>query len=126
MGDSLFFGLGESTKLATSVLSQKPDAKTLTIFLCALDRRASASLDELTLSRAAIELVARDQNASAREHDIGHAGHLDALEHGIVHAHVMSLGAYGVLALGIEDDEVGVTAHRNRPLAGIDADECGR
>src|SRR6266404_4633601 len=91
-----------------------------------LDRGASASLDELTLTRAAKKLLALDQNASAGEHHVGHAGHLDAFEHGVVHAHVMGLGADGVLALGIEDDQVGITAHRDRAFTGIEAEEFGR
>src|SRR6266852_8532473 len=37
----------------------------------------------------------------------------------------MSSGADGVLALGIEDDQVGVATHCNRTLAGIEAEEFG-
>ena len=37
----------------------------------------------------------------------------------------MGLGADRVLALGIEDNQVGVAAHRNGSLAGVEAKEFG-
>src|ERR1700733_13360402 len=51
---------------------------------------------------------------------------MNAFEHGIVHAHVMSLGADRVLALGIENYEVGVAADRDRSLTRIQTEELGR
>ncbi len=63
---------------------------------------------------------------AARQNYIRHARDLDALEHGIVHAHVVSLGADGLLALGIENHQVRVAADRNRPFARIQPEQFCR
>ena len=51
---------------------------------------------------------------------------LDALEHRVVHSHVVSLGADRVFALGIEDHEIGVAADRDRSFARIQTKKLRR
>ncbi len=87
---------------------------------------AGAALYELTLSGAAEKLFAFNQNPAAREHNVRHASYFDALEHRIVHPHVMGLRADRVLPFGIENYQVGVAAYRDRAFAGIEAEEFGR
>src|SRR5579872_1699794 len=91
-----------------------------------LECRAGAALYELTLSGAAEKLFAFNQNPAAREHNVRHASYFDALEHRIVHPHVMGLRADRVLPFGIENYQVGVAAYRDRAFAGIEAEEFGR
>ena len=88
-------------------------------------RRAGATFNKLPLPGTSEKLIAFDQNSSAGEHDVRHSSHLDAFEHGIVHAHVMGLGADSVFALWIEDHQVGVTANRDSAFARIQAEQLG-
>src|SRR5581483_9798891 len=56
------------------------------------------------------EFAVVDDEFAAGENLAGVAAHAEALEHGVVHAHVMGFGADEVLGFGIPDDEVGVAA----------------
>src|SRR5271165_756938 len=78
---------------------------------------------EFSLSGAAHELVSFHHDSSARKNDVRHACDLYAFEHRVVHAHVMRGGANGVLALGVENHQVGVAAYSDRSLARIKAEE---
>lgn len=78
-------------------------------------------------ARAADEFAGVDDGAAAGKDGLGGTLDLDALEHGIVHAHVVGLGADDFFVVGIEDDEVGVGANGDGAFARIEAKEfCGR
>src|SRR5919204_3184077 len=72
------------------------------------------------------KLVSLYQHPSPQKHDVRHAFYPNSFKHGVVHAHVVSFGADGVLAVGIEYDEVGIAAHSNCALLRIKAEEFGR
>ena len=75
---------------------------------------------------AANEFAGVDDSATAGEDGFGGALCLDALEHGIVHAHVVRFGADDFLVIGIEDHQVGVGAHRDGTFARVEAEKfCG-
>ena len=75
---------------------------------------------------AAEKLVSFHHHAAAGENDVGHACYLNAFEHRVIHAHVVSPGADGVFALGVENHEIGVAADGDRSLARIQAKEFCR
>src|ERR1700704_2432360 len=78
-------------------------------------------LQEVSRASAPQECVSFYYHAPARQHYIGHSRNLNSLEHRIIHAHVVSLGADGVLAVRIKDHQIRVTAHRDRAFARIQA-----
>ena len=55
-------------------------------------------------SSPAGELSVLDDHPPAGEHDLWQASDADAFKHGVVHPHVMRLGADDLLGVGIEDD----------------------
>jgi len=76
---------------------------------------------------AADEFAGLDDGAAAGENGFGRAFDLDALEHGIIHAHVVGLGADDFLVIGIEDDQVGIGADGDGAFARVEAEKlCGR
>ncbi len=83
--------------------------------------------EELAGAGAADEFTGVDDGAAAGEDGSGRTFDLDALEHGIVHAHVMGFGADDFFVIGIEDDQVGVGADGDGAFAWVKAEEfCGR
>src|SRR5712691_6015361 len=83
--------------------------------------------EELAGAGAADEFSGVDDGAASGEDRFGRALDANALEHGIVHAHMMGLRADDFLVIGIEDDEVSVRAYGNGALARIKSKEfCGR
>src|SRR5260370_41738976 len=82
--------------------------------------------EELAGAGAADEFAGVDDGAAAGEDGFGRAFDVDALEHGIVHAHVVGFGADDLFVIGIEDDEVGVGAYGDGAFARVEAKEfCG-
>src|SRR4029077_2837768 len=67
-----------------------------------------------------------DDDASAGQHGLRHALHAYAFVHGVIDAHVVSLGADGLLFVRIENDYVGVGADSGRSLAWKKAKKFGR
>ena len=81
---------------------------------------------ELAGAGAADEFAEFDDGAAAGEDGLRCAFDLDALEHGIVDAHVVGFGADDFFVIGIEDHQVGVGAHGDGAFARIEAEEfCG-
>src|SRR5271170_7430531 len=72
----------------------------------AVHLRIRGAPQEFSLACLAQELVSVNDDSSPRQDYVGHACDLNSFEHGVVDAHVMRRGADGVLAFGIEDDEV--------------------
>ena len=62
---------------------------------------------------------------SPREITVGIAFHVEAFEHGIIHAHVMRRGADGVVGIRIPEHDIGVAANGNLALLGIQAEQFG-
>src|SRR6266478_6161512 len=82
---------------------------------------------ELAGAGAVDEFAGVDDGAATGENGFGRAFDADALEHGIVHAHVVGLGADDVFVIGIEDHQVGVRADGDGAFARIEAEQfCGR
>src|ERR1700756_5256238 len=77
--------------------------------------------EELAGAGAADEFSGVDDGAAAGENRLGRAFDLDALEHGIVHAHVMGFGADDFFVIGIEEHEIGIRADGDGSFAGIEA-----
>src|SRR5204863_1239261 len=92
----------------------------LIVYLC-----VSRSLKELPLPCAAQKFIPVNHHAPSREDSIRHTRDLDSLKHRIIHAHVVSFGADGVFAVGIEDNQVGVAADGDRSFSWIQAEELG-
>src|SRR5438445_12761884 len=92
----------------------------LIVYLC-----VSRSLKELPLPCAAQKFLPANHHAPSREDSIRHTRDLDSLKHRIIHAHVVSFGADGVFAVGIEDNQVGVAADGDRSFSWIQAEEPG-
>jgi len=69
------------------------------------------ALQELASAGAADEFATVDDGAAAGKNSLGRALDVDALEHGIVHAHVMRFRADDFFVIGIEEDQVGVRAN---------------
>src|SRR5260370_2252134 len=85
----------------------------------------SRTLQEVALSGFTVELIAFHHDPTTRKDHIRHAFDLDAFEHGVVHAHVMRFRADGVLAVGIEDDEISITSDRDGSFARIETENPG-
>src|SRR5258708_38184177 len=81
---------------------------------------------KVSLPGLAMELVAIHEHAAAGKHHVGHTFDLDAFKHGVIHAHVVGLGADGVLAVGVKDHKIGVTANSNRSFARVEAENFCR
>src|SRR5882724_632268 len=79
--------------------------------------------EELAGAGATDEFAGVDDGAAAGENCFGRAFDLDALEHGIVHAHVVGFSADDFFVIGIEDDQVGVGANGDGAFARIEAKE---
>ena len=83
--------------------------------------------EELAGAGVADEFTGVNDGTAAREDGFGRALDADALEHGIVHAHVVGFGADDFFVIGIEDHQVGIGADGDRAFARIEAEEfCGR
>src|SRR6266581_5785833 len=96
-------------------------------FLPLLEAGVGLAAEELAGAGAADEFAGVNDGAAAGEDGFGRAFDADALEHGIVHAHVMGFGADDFLVIGIEDDQVGVRANGDGAFARVQAKEfCGR
>ena len=96
-------------------------------FSLLLDSGVGLAAEELAGAGAAYEFASVDDGTAAGEDGFGGAFDLDALEHGIVHAHVVGFRADDFFVIGIEDDEVGVGADRDGAFARVEAEElCGR
>src|SRR6266566_1850111 len=92
-----------------------------------LNSSVGLAAEELAGAGAADEFSRVDDGAATGENGFGRAFDADALEHGIVHAHVMGFGADDFLVIGIEDHQVGVRANGDGAFARIEAKEfCGR
>src|SRR5260370_1694893 len=92
-----------------------------------LEAGVSLAAEELAGAGAADEFAGVDDGAAAREDGFGRALYLDALEHGIVDAHVVSFRADDFFVIGIEDDQVRVGADGDGAFARIEAKQfCGR
>src|SRR2546429_1838293 len=96
-----------------------------------MSRQTGVSLaaQELAGAGAADEFSTIDDGAAAGEHGLGRAFNADALEHGIVHAHVVSFGADDFFVMGVEDHQVCVGADGDGAFAWIKTKEfcgCGR
>src|SRR5205807_2137393 len=91
-----------------------------------LSSAVDCSLQEVSLSGLAMELVSFHQHAASGEHYVRHAFDLDAFEHRVVHAHVMGLGADGMFTVGIEDHQVGVAANCNGAFTRVEAKDFRR
>src|ERR1035441_9530863 len=74
-------------------------------FPCPSARRP---LQESSTARLAQKLAVIHDHFTAREHRASIAAHREALEHGVIHAHVMRLRANGVQRGGIPNDDVGI------------------
>src|SRR6266566_3558859 len=91
-----------------------------------LNSSVGLAAEELAGAGAADEFSRVDDGAAAGEDGFGRALDADALEHGIVHAHVVGLGADDFFVIGIEDHQVGVRANGDGAFARIEAKEfCG-
>src|SRR6266478_8191579 len=91
-----------------------------------LNSGVGLAAEELAGAGAADEFAGVDDGAAAGEDGFGRAFDADALEHGIVHAHVVGLGADDFLVVGIEDHQVGVGADGDGAFARVEAEEfCG-
>src|SRR5258708_31593812 len=92
-----------------------------------LEAGVSLAAEELAGAGAADEFGSVDDGAAAGENGLGSALDADALEHGIVHAHVVGLGADDFFVIGIEDHQVGVGADGDGAFARVKPEEfCGR
>src|SRR5205807_537825 len=92
-----------------------------------LEAGVGLAAEELAGAGAADEFAGIDDGAAARENGCGRALDLDALEHGIVHAHVMRFGADDFFLMGVEEDKVGVGADGDGAFARVEAEKfCWR
>src|SRR6266571_2326240 len=92
-----------------------------------LNSSVGLAAEKLAGAGAADEFAGVDDGAAAGENGFGRALDADALEHGIVHAHVMGFRADDFLVVGIEDHQVGVRTDGDGALARVKAEEfCGR
>src|SRR6266481_3057145 len=81
---------------------------------------------KVSLPGLAMELVAIHEHAAAGKHHVGHAFDIDAFKHGVIHAHVVGLGADGVLAVGVKDHKIGVTANSHGAFLRVETEDPGR
>src|SRR5215472_8549938 len=77
--------------------------------------------EELAGARAADEFSVVDDSTATGKNGFWRAFDLDALEHGIVHAHVMRLGADNFLVIRIEEHEVRIRADGDGTFARVKA-----
>src|ERR1700694_1001540 len=91
-----------------------------------LDAGIGLAAEKLAGARAADEFAGVDYSAAAGEDGFGYAFDLHALEHGIVHAHVMGLGGDDFFVVGIKDYEVGVGAYGDGAFARVETEEFCR
>src|SRR5881396_316242 len=82
--------------------------------------------DERPLTFLRVELAVLHQDRTTLEDDLGKALHLQALETGVVDVHVMGLRGQDPLVVGVEHDDVGVRARRDRPLPRVEPEHLGR
>src|ERR671922_559955 len=80
-------------------------------------------LDVAAVPRLGDELTVLDDDLTADERDRRLSGHLGSFVQVVVAGRVVRLHRQGVLAVGVEDDEVGVAADRDRPLARVEPEE---
>src|SRR5579875_3361321 len=91
------------------------------------ERLAEAgAADEAADARRRRELAVLDQQRAPQEHVLGRAHDLAALVEVVVAARVVAGSRDRLSPLGVEDDEVGVGADRDRPLAWVEAEELRR
>src|SRR6266705_5368214 len=81
--------------------------------------RISLPPKEFTGARPARKFSVIDDYAAARKNGSGDALHMNSLEHGVVHAHVMRLRADHLFSVRVENHKVGIRAHRNRSFARV-------
>src|SRR5215472_6635522 len=79
----------------------------------------SRPFQEASLACLTVELIAFHEHPAAGENDVRHASNFDALEHRVIHAHMVGLGADDLLPIGIEDYQIGVTAYSHRAFARV-------
>src|SRR5215467_14013567 len=79
---------------------------------------ARRAFDERPGAGAADELPVLDHEPAARQDDVGGAGHLTPFVRVVVDIHMQRFRRQRDGAVGIEDDDIGVGAWRNRALAG--------
>src|SRR5256886_5950538 len=92
-----------------------------------LEAGVGLAAEELAGAGAADEFAGVDDGAAAQENGFGRALDLDALEHGIVHAHVMRFGADDFFLMGVKEDKVGVGADGDGAFARVEAEKfCWR
>jgi hypothetical protein len=84
--------------------------------------RVRGTLQEFPLASFSQEFVAFYDNSTPGQDRDRHACHLDALEHRVIHAHVMRFRADRVLPRGVEDDKISVAANGNRSFARIETE----
>ena len=81
---------------------------------------------KLARAGAANKFPSVNHGAPTRQNSFRGSFDLNALEHRIVHAHVMRFSADDLLFVRIKDHEVGIRPYRNSSFAGIKAEEfCG-
>src|SRR3954468_23523936 len=86
----------------------------------------SGPLHELAVAGFAYQLVAFHYHPTPDEHDLGGTAHLGPLEEVVIYVRVVRLGGDFHPLLGVEDDDVGVAADRDRPFARVHAEELRR
>src|SRR5690348_11400569 len=92
-----------------------------------LERLAEARpTDEAARARRPDELAVFHEDVAAEQHVLGGAHHFGALVEAVVALRVVRGGRDRLPALGVEDDEVGVGADRDRSLARIKAEQLRR
>ena len=89
-----------------------------------LDSGVGLAAKELAGAGAADEFSGFDDGAAAGEDGSRRAFGADALEHGIVDAHVVGFGADDFFMIGIEDHQVGVGADGDGAFTRVEAEEC--
>ena len=90
-----------------------------------LEAGVGLAAEELAGAGAANEFSGVDDGAAAGENGFGRALDADALEHGVVHAHVVSFRAYRFFVVGIEDHQIGVGADSDGAFARVEAKKFG-
>src|SRR6266446_4198636 len=88
-----------------------------------LEAGVGLAAKELAGAGAADEFAGFDDGTTAGEDGFGGALDFDALEHGIVHAHVVSFRADDFFVIGIEDDQVSVGADGDGAFARVEAEK---
>jgi len=81
---------------------------------------------ELACARAADKFSCVNHGSPAREDSFRCAFNLNALEHRIVHAHVVCFCADDLLIAWVKNHEVGVRSDRNGSFAGVETKEFRR